>query len=152
MSPTPLRILIVDDHATVRSGLTALLAKQPDMEVVGEAASGEEALEVVGRARPDLVIMDVSMPGMNGIDTTAQLVGSHPGLRVVMLTSFGAREIFKAALRNGAVGYVLKDAPPSELLSTLRYMAGLSSLAIRRGAPVTGSRQVTGSHPFPTRP
>jgi DNA-binding NarL/FixJ family response regulator len=121
--------LIVDDHEKVRQGLTAFLNGEPDMEVVGAVASGEEAVVAAIEAAPDVVLMDVSMPGIGGIEATRLLASAHPGLRVVMLTSFGGRDRFKEALKNGAVGYMLKDTAPPELLRTLRYVARLRSRA-----------------------
>jgi DNA-binding NarL/FixJ family response regulator len=127
MSQQPIRLLIVDDHEKVRQGLTAFLNNEPDMEVVGAVASGEEAVVAAIEAAPDVVLMDVSMPGIGGIEATRLLASAHPGLRVVMLTSFGGRDRFKEALKNGAVGYMLKDTAPPELLRTLRYVARLRS-------------------------
>jgi DNA-binding NarL/FixJ family response regulator len=127
MSHSPIRLLIVDDHEKVRQGLTAFLNNEPDMEVVGAVASGEEAVVAAIGAAPDVVLMDVSMPGIGGIEATRLLASAHPGLRVVMLTSFGGRDRFKEALKNGAVGYMLKDTAPPELLRTLRYVARLRS-------------------------
>jgi DNA-binding NarL/FixJ family response regulator len=127
MSQPPIRLLIVDDHEKVRQGLTAFLNNEQDMEVVGAVASGEEAVVAAIEAAPDVVLMDVSMPGIGGIEATRLLASAHPGLRVVMLTSFGGRDRFKEALKNGAVGYMLKDTAPPELLRTLRYVARLRS-------------------------
>jgi DNA-binding NarL/FixJ family response regulator len=127
MSQPPIRLLIVDDHEKVRQGLTAFLNSEPDMEVVGAVASGEEAVVAAIEAVPDVVLMDVSMPGIGGIEATRLLASAHPGLRVVMLTSFGGRDRFKEALKNGAIGYMLKDTAPPELLRTLRYVARLRS-------------------------
>jgi DNA-binding NarL/FixJ family response regulator len=129
MSQPPIRLLIVDDHEKVRQGLTAFLNSEPDMEVVGAVASGEEAVVAAIEVAPDVVLMDVSMPGIGGIEATRLLASAHPGLRVVMLTSFGGRDRFKEALKNGAVGYMLKDTAPPELLRTLRYVARLRAKA-----------------------
>jgi len=120
-----IRVLVVDDHAGVRSGLTSLLNGQPDMEVLGAVASGEEALVAAAAAPPDVVLMDLSMPGMGGFEAARRLASAHPGLRVVMLTSFGGRERVGIALKNGAVGYLLKESEPREMLRTLRYVARL---------------------------
>ena len=115
-----MRILVVDDHPVVRNGLSNFLSSGPDMEVVGSAASGEEALAATAGLQPDLVLMDLSMPGMGGIEATRQLVENHPGICVVMLTSFGGHERMVEALKSGAVGYVVKDTPPAEMLEALR--------------------------------
>jgi DNA-binding NarL/FixJ family response regulator len=124
-SEGPIRLLLVDDNDKVRSGLISFFKSIPDMEVVGAVATGEDAVVAAVDVSPDVVLMDLSMPGIGGIEATRLLSAAHPGLRVVMLTSFGGRDRFKEALRNGAVGYVLKDAAPPELLKTLRYVARL---------------------------
>ena len=118
-----IRLLIVDDHPSVRKGLMSLLNHEPDMEVIAAVGSGEEAVAAATTTAPDVVLMDVSMPGMGGIEATRQLASAHPGLRVVMLTSFGGRQRLHVALENGAVGYLVKDATPQEILRTLRYVA-----------------------------
>ncbi|TMB91871.1 MAG: response regulator transcription factor [Chloroflexi bacterium] len=118
-----IRLLIVDDHPAVRKGLTSLLNNEPDMEVIAAVGSGEEAVAAARTTTPDVVLMDVSMPGMGGIEATRQLASAHPGLRVVMLTSFGGHKRLHTALENGAVGYLVKDATPQEILRTLRYVA-----------------------------
>ena len=116
-------ILVVDDHPVVRKGLSTFLSNEPDLEVVGTAASGEEALAAMSELAPDVVLMDLSMPGMGGIEATRQIVESNPGTRVVMLTSFGGHERMVEALKSGAVGYVMKDAPPAEMLRAVRSVA-----------------------------
>ncbi len=116
-------ILVVDDHPVVRKGLSTFLSNEPDLEVVGTAASGEEALAAMSELMPDVVLMDLSMPGMGGIEATRQIVESNPDTRVVMLTSFGGHERMVEALKSGAVGYVMKDAPPAEMLRAVRSVA-----------------------------
>jgi DNA-binding NarL/FixJ family response regulator len=123
VSEPHIRLLIVDDHPAVRKGLASLLNNEPDMEVIGAVASGEEAVAAAASRLPDVVLMDLSMPGMGGIEATRKLASEHPGLRVVMLTSYGGHKRLHTALENGAVGYLLKDSPPQELLRTLRYVA-----------------------------
>ena len=125
MNADPIRLLIVDDHDKVRQGLIAFFDQEVDIEVVGSVSSGEEAVVAALETAPDVVLMDLSMPGIGGIEATRLLASAHPGLRVVMLTSFGGRDRFKEALKNGAVGYMLKDTAPLELLRTLRYVARL---------------------------
>ncbi len=118
-------VFIVDDHAVVRSGLAAYLEVIDDFTFVGEAADGEQAVrrltELAARdALPGVVLMDLVMPNMNGIEATAQIVQRFPSCRVVVLTSFGEVERVNAALRNGAVGYLLKDAEAAEVAAAIR--------------------------------
>src|SRR6202023_480893 len=120
MTEARAKILVVDDHPVVRKGLSTFLSNEPDLEVVGTAASGEEAIAMVAEAAPDLVLMDLSMPGMGGIEATRRLVETNPSIRVVMLTSFGGHERMVEALKSGAVGYVVKDTAPADLLNALR--------------------------------
>src|SRR5207237_4140965 len=98
-----IRIVIVDDHPVVRKGLAAFLSNEPDIEVVGAAADGEESLTLVPETKPDIVLMDLSMPGMGGIEATRRLVEILPGVRVMMLTSFGGHERMVQALKSGAI-------------------------------------------------
>lgn len=122
-SPT-IRVVLVDDHAVIRAGLLQLLLVSGDIEVVGEAADGEEALAVVRSTRPDLVVMDLQMPGTDGVKATRRIVAE--GLsEVLVLTSFSDNERILGALEAGAVGYLLKDADPDVLLAGIR--------AVRRG-------------------
>ncbi|MFC1988364.1 response regulator [Chloroflexota bacterium] len=111
-----LRILIVDDHGIVRAGIRSLLEGQPDVEVVGEAASGEEAIEKALEFRPDLVLMDIAMPGMNGIEATQRIKRELPDVSVLVLSMHDDEEFFFPVLRAGASGYILKEAEPQELL------------------------------------
>ena len=115
--------MIVDDHPVVRKGLASFLGHETDIEVVGLADSGEQALEMAQELHPDVVLMDLSMPGMGGIEATKRLVQSEPGTRVMMLTSFGGHERMVEALKSGAVGYVVKDTAPADLLNALRSVA-----------------------------
>ena len=115
-----IRILIVDDHAVVRRGLEQLLGTTSDMEVVGVAADGEEAVVAAARETPDVVLMDLSMPNVDGVEATRRIVDAHPGVHVVVLTSFAEHQRVLDALEAGAVGYLLKDADPEEVLSGVR--------------------------------
>ncbi|WP_372594797.1 response regulator [Actinotalea sp.] len=117
-------VLLVDDQALLRMGLRLVLEAQDDVTVVGEAADGESALGQVRALDPDVVLMDVRMPGMNGIDATAAIVAAHPRTRVLILTTFDLDEYAFAALHAGASGFLLKDAPPAELVSAIRTIAG----------------------------
>jgi DNA-binding NarL/FixJ family response regulator len=120
---TPIRVLLVDDQALMRLGFAMILDAQDDLEVVGEAGDGVTALAQVRALTPDVVLMDVRMPGMNGIDATARIVELHPDIRVLVLTTFDLDEYAFAALRAGASGFLLKDAGPAELVSAIRAVA-----------------------------
>lgn len=123
MSQSPIRVMIVDDHPVVRKGLASFLGHEADIEVVGLADSGEQALEMAAELLPDIVLMDLSMPGMGGIEATRRMVETRPQTRVMMLTSFGGHERMVEALKSGAVGYVVKDTAPADLLNALRSIA-----------------------------
>jgi DNA-binding NarL/FixJ family response regulator len=109
------RVLIADDHAVVRAGLSQLLATFPEVELVAVAADGEEAVALAAEHRPDVVLMDLEMPVLDGIDATRQIRAAQPEVAVVVLTSFSDRDRILRALDAGAAGYLLKDAEPSEL-------------------------------------
>ncbi|MCL3861320.1 response regulator transcription factor [Actinotalea sp. K2] len=119
----PIRVLLVDDQALLRMGFALVLGAEADLEVVGEAGDGRTALEQVAALRPDVVLMDVRMPGMNGIEATARVVAEHPTTRVLILTTFDLDEYAFAALRAGASGFLLKDARPAELVTAIRTVA-----------------------------
>src|SRR5512143_547706 len=109
------RILLVDDHSIVRLGLKTLIGDQPHMEVVGEAGAAAEAVRAAERLRPDIVLMDIRMPGEGGIEATRQIVSRYPQTRVVMLTSFLDDDLVLHAIQAGATGYILKQADNEEL-------------------------------------
>lgn len=117
------RILLVDDHAIVRLGLTTLLNDQPDMEVVGEASTTSEAVKAVEKLQPDVVLMDIRLPGEGGIDAAQQIAERSPKSKVVMLTSFADDELIVRAIRAGAVGYVLKQVGNEELIRAIQAAA-----------------------------
>jgi DNA-binding NarL/FixJ family response regulator len=119
-----IRIVIADDHGVVREGLRALLGSESDMEVVGEAATGKEVLERATEFRPDVILMDIQMPDLNGIEATRRILEVNPEVGVVVLTMFEDDDSVFSAMRAGARGYVLKGAPPSEILKVLRAVAG----------------------------
>jgi len=128
----PIRVLVVDDQALVRAGFRMILEIEPDLEVVGEAADGASAVALAAELSPDVVLMDVRMPGVDGIEATRRLVadGAGGGGRVVMLTTFDMDQYVYAALRAGASGFLLKDVPPELLVAGIRSVhAGESLLA-----------------------
>jgi DNA-binding NarL/FixJ family response regulator len=136
-----IRVLIADDHNLVRAGLSQLLANADDIEVVGTAATGRQAVERAIDRSADIVLMDLSMPDLDGIDATAELRRRAPEARTVALTSFSDRSRILAALDAGAVGYLLKDAEPDELLRGIRAAArGESPLAPRAAREVLAAR------------
>ena len=116
----PIRILIADDHAVVRSGLRALLRADPDLEVVGEAEDGFETLRLAGTLHPDMVLLDITMPPENGIKTARRLKEAHPELIVLILTMHEDESLLHEALRAGAAGYVIKRAEESEILQAIQ--------------------------------
>jgi DNA-binding NarL/FixJ family response regulator len=118
-----IRVAIVDDHDVVRSGLEQLLAAESDIEVVGTASNGREALTVIAESTPDVVLMDLSMPEVDGIEATRQVSAEHPSVHVVVLTSFADKRRILDALEAGAVGYLLKDAEPESVASAVRSAA-----------------------------
>jgi DNA-binding NarL/FixJ family response regulator len=120
---TPIRLLIVDDQALFREGLRTLLSVQPDMEVVGEAANGEEALSLARITSPAVVLMDLRMPVLDGVAATRRLHADQPGCRVIVLTTFDDDEYVFEGLRAGAVGYLLKDVPSEKLFEAVRAAA-----------------------------
>ncbi|HAP76030.1 MAG TPA: DNA-binding response regulator [Acidimicrobiaceae bacterium] len=124
----PLRVVLVDDQAMVRAGFRMILESESDITVVGEAGDGREAVELVPRANPDVVLMDVRMPHMDGIEATRVIVGSGSPARVLMLTTFDLDDYVYAALRAGASGFLLKDAPPEQLISAVRVIAAGDAL------------------------
>ena len=125
-----IRVLIADDHAVVRQGLRTFLDLQEDIEVVGEAADGEEAVAAAAQHAPDVVLLDLVMPRLDGIGALRRLRDAAPAARVIVLTSFGEDERLFTALRSGATGYLLKDVEPAELVRAIRTAhAGQSPLS-----------------------
>jgi NarL family two-component system response regulator LiaR len=116
----PIRVLLVDDHAVLRKGMRALLEREPGLEVVGEAEDGEQAIRAAERLRPDVILMDLEMKGMGGIEATRQITAARPETRVVVLTSHTAEEDVFPALKAGAIGYLLKHSAPVEVLQAIR--------------------------------
>ena len=129
-------ILIVDDHPIVRDGLEAILSTQPDFQVSGAAASGEEALTLFEQQQPDVVLLDLEMPGMDGVEVIRKLRKKTPGVRIVVFTAFDTDERILSAVQAGAKGYLLKGAPRSELFEAIRIVHQGGSLL----QPVVASR------------
>ena len=119
---TPIRVVVVDDHDLVRAGVAMVLSQRDDLEVVGEAGDGEQAVAQVARHRPDLVLMDVRMPRVDGIEATRRILATHPAVRVIILTTFDAEELVHGALRAGASGFLLKDTRPGDLVEAVRVV------------------------------
>jgi NarL family two-component system response regulator LiaR len=125
-----IRVMLVDDHAVVRSGLSTFLMTCDDMELVGEASSGEQALRLCPRVEPDVVLMDLVMPGMDGATATRKIREQCPDIQVIALTSFKEQELVQGALQAGAIGYLLKDISADELANAIRAAyAGKPTLA-----------------------
>lgn len=136
---TTLRVLIVDDHPVVRSGLRGLLEAEPDLDVVGEAGSGEEALALVDQAVPDVVLMDLRMPGLDGAAVTGRIRDAHPSTRVLVLTTYDTDADILRAVEAGATGYLLKDTRREDLVAAVRATARGETVL----APPVAARLVT---------
>jgi DNA-binding NarL/FixJ family response regulator len=144
MTDEMIRVVIVDDHAVLRAGLDQLLGGEPDLEVVGKASSGEEAIDLVRELRPDVVLMDLQMPGVDGVSATRTIVGEQLA-DVLVLTSYSDAERIVGALDAGAMGYLLKDAEPDEVLRGIRAVArGESPINPRAARELLGARRTTG--------
>jgi DNA-binding NarL/FixJ family response regulator len=133
-----IRLLIVDDHPVVRDGLRGMVAGEPDLEVVGEAGDGREALALAPRVRPDVALVDLRMPELDGVATIRALRERHPEVRVLVLTTFDSDRDVVSAIEAGATGYLLKDAPRAELFRAVRAAARGESVL----APAAASRLV----------
>jgi DNA-binding NarL/FixJ family response regulator len=123
-----IRVMLVDDQAMVRTGFRMILEAEPGITVVGEAVDGRDAVEMVDRARPDVILMDVRMPTMDGIEACERICASDAAARVMMLTTFDLDDHVYAALRAGASGFLLKDAPPEQLIDAIRVVAAGDAL------------------------
>lgn len=144
---TKIRVLVVDDHTLVRRGTRALLEQVDDMVIVGEAANGAEAIARANLLQPDVVLMDLMMPEVDGVAATTAIVAAHPNIHVIALTSFGTDDKLLPAVRAGALGYLLKDADPEALVQAIRQVA--------RGEPYLSpdmTRRVLAQYKSPSPP
>jgi DNA-binding NarL/FixJ family response regulator len=133
-----IRVLLVDDQSLLRMGFRLILEAEPDMEVVGEAGDGASGVSMASALHPDVVLMDVRMPGMDGIRATASIIEAGPASKVLILTTFDLDQYVFAGLKAGASGFMLKDAPPAELLAAIRTVAGGDAVL----APTTTRRLI----------
>jgi DNA-binding NarL/FixJ family response regulator len=143
VSDRVIRVLLADDHTIVRQGLKLILAQQPDFQVIGEAGTGKEAAELAEKLKPDLVLMDVQMPDLNGIEATRRMVAANPRVRVLALSMHKEALYVREVLKAGARGYILKDAIDTELINAMRSVArgdGYISPAVS-GALLTDYRE-----------
>jgi len=120
MNPKPIRVILADDHTLVRAGIRALLEKLPEVEVVGETDDGREVISLVREHRPDVVLMDISLPGLNGLEATARIAREYAEVRIIILSMHQNEEYYWRALNSGAAGYLLKKAAATELDAALR--------------------------------
>jgi len=127
-----IRVVVVDDHALHRDGTRQILDAYPDLQIIGEAGSGELSLELITQLHPDVVLMDIRLPGMNGIEVTRRLTRDHPDVRVLMVSAYDENEYVRGALEAGAAGYLSKTAPGKELVEAVRAVA-LGTGVLRSG-------------------
>jgi DNA-binding NarL/FixJ family response regulator len=125
---SPVRVVLVDDQAMIRAGIRLMVDEEPDLQVVGEAADGEQAIRLVEAARPDVVVMDIRMPVLGGIEATRRIVASGSSAAVLILTTFDDDEFVFGALRSGAAGFLLKDSRPDDLINAIRSVGDGGSL------------------------
>jgi DNA-binding NarL/FixJ family response regulator len=153
MNPDPIHVLIVDDHAPFRAGLRALLTSVPEMEVAGEAANGDDAIHKAAKLQPDVILMDIQMPGMNGIEATRAIYQSSPHIGVIVLTMFEDDDSVFAAMRAGARGYLLKGADQAEILRAIHSVRNGEALfgpgIARRLINFFAQPNPQAQHPFP---
>lgn len=149
MEPSRIRVVIVDDHEMVRSGLQTFLSLCEDIELVGEAENGDQAVRLCTQSPPDVVLMDLVMPGVSGVEATERIVRSCAGTRVIALTSFSDQELVEGALRAGASGYLMKNVSGDELAAAIRgAVAGKVTLAPEAAEALV--RVVAGDEPEPS--
>ncbi|MDN0198244.1 response regulator transcription factor [Streptomyces sp. S.PNR 29] len=148
MTSSPIRVVIADDQQMVRQGFTVLLNTQPDIEVIGQAVDGLDAVAKVAELAPDVVLMDIRMPELGGIEATRRIIGATPDIRVLVLTTFDLDEYVYEALRAGASGFLLKDASANQLAEAIRVVAAGDALL----APGITRRLLTEFSRLPDRP
>src|SRR5260370_11917757 len=146
-----IRVLLVDDQSLLRMGFRMILEAEPDIEVVGEAADGQTGVSMASALHPDVVLMDVRMPGMDGIRATASITAADPLIKVLILTTFDLDEYVFTGFKAGASGFLLKDAPPPELLTAIRTVAG-GDAVLAPTAPRRLINQFVPLHPNPDLP
>lgn len=142
---TPIRILLVDDHAVVRSGLSKFLLVNKDMQLVAEASDGAEAIQMAGLHKPDVVLMDLMMPGVDGITATREIHQKYPPIKIIALTSFSEQNMVQGALQAGAIGYLQKNVTASELANAIRS-AHAGRMTLSPEATQALAQSVTQSH------
>lgn len=123
-----IKLMLVDDHAVLRDGLKNILDMESDIEVVGEAIDGDDAINKVANFRPDVILMDINLPGKNGIEATRAIKKTHPEVKILILTMYTHDEYFMSAIREGADGYLLKDAPSQNVIDAIRSVANGQSV------------------------
>ncbi|MFF3442231.1 response regulator [Streptosporangium sp. NPDC002721] len=147
-----IRILLADDETIMRAGLRMLISDEPDMDVVGEAADGDEAVRLAAAMAPDVVLMDARMPGLDGIAAARAIAETHPGIKVLVLTTFDEEAIVDGALRAGVAGFLLKVSPPEQLLEALREVAAGRGLLDPAVVPSVIGRYTRAPAPRPRHP
>ncbi len=151
-----IRVLVVDDQTLVRAGFRMICEAEDDLTVVGEAADGAAAVELAERSQPDVVLMDIRMPVMDGVEACRRIATAHPAARVLILTTFDLDDYVYAALRAGASGFLLKDTPPEQLVDAIRLVAGgdalLAPSVTRRVIETFATTPATGTTPTPPLP
>ncbi|MGN8277712.1 response regulator [Pseudomonas sp. SMV71] len=146
--PAVIRVALVDDHSLVRDGIRALLSVMPQLDVVGEAESGAQAIDMVGRCQPDLLLMDISLKDMNGLELTRLLGKQYPSLKILILSMYDNHEYVSESVRSGASGYVLKNAPSREIIAAIEAIIGggtfySAEIAQRLASDTTSDNELT---------
>ena len=149
MTAVPISVLLVDDQELMRMGLTMVLGAHEDIDVVGEAADGASAVAAASRLSPDVVLMDVRMPGLDGVSATERITAADPSVKVLVMTTFDLDEHLLGALRAGASGFLLKDTPPEDLVSAVRSVAAGDAVVSPKVTKRLLSRLVTDDRPAP---